>query len=179
MTGRCPASLLEPMQFIVLDVGTTALSVARTIRRDFRGTAATNSLLVAIELSNHPDVVVHAAGSAPGRGYGAVQLECPKLLQGPAPGHRSSRSPPPLDTSAPRHAEQVFGAPNGLRARDSGVSEQCGRQKCAWRDAVPSLARPCDGSDGWLDFQVVPSRQRVEIRPEQVAAGIRRPGAHL
>lgn len=60
--GQAAASLLEPGQFIVLDVGTTALSVARAIPSDFRGTVATNSLLVAIELSNHPNVVVHVAG---------------------------------------------------------------------------------------------------------------------
>ncbi len=36
--------------------------MARAIPSDFRGTVATNSLLVAIELSNHPNVVVHAAG---------------------------------------------------------------------------------------------------------------------
>ncbi|UKA57362.1 hypothetical protein [Arthrobacter sp. FW306-2-2C-D06B] len=55
--------MLEPGQFVVLDVGTTALSVARAIAGDFRGTVATNSLRVAIELSNHPDVVVHVAGA--------------------------------------------------------------------------------------------------------------------
>ncbi|MFE4230039.1 DeoR/GlpR family DNA-binding transcription regulator [Arthrobacter sp. NPDC056886] len=60
--GKAAAALLKPGQFIVLDVGTTALSVARAIPLDFRGTVATSSLLVAIELSNHPNLVVHVAG---------------------------------------------------------------------------------------------------------------------
>ncbi|WP_263422359.1 DeoR/GlpR family DNA-binding transcription regulator [Arthrobacter sp. StoSoilB5] len=60
--GKAAATLLKPGQFIVLDVGTTALSVARSIPTDFRGTVATSSLLVAIELSNHPNLVVHVAG---------------------------------------------------------------------------------------------------------------------
>ena len=60
--GRAAAALLQPGQFIVLDVGTTALSVARAIPPEFRGTVATSSLLVAVELSNHPNLVVHVAG---------------------------------------------------------------------------------------------------------------------
>ncbi|MFE4834543.1 DeoR/GlpR family DNA-binding transcription regulator [Arthrobacter sp. NPDC056691] len=60
--GKAAAALLKPGQFIVLDVGTTALSLARAIPLDYRGTVATSSLLVAVELSNHPNLVVHVAG---------------------------------------------------------------------------------------------------------------------
>jgi DeoR family transcriptional regulator, fructose operon transcriptional repressor len=60
--GRVAAELLVPGQTVVIDVGTTALEVARAVPVDFRGTVATPSLHVAAELASHPGVTVLVSG---------------------------------------------------------------------------------------------------------------------
>ena len=60
--GRAAAGLLQSGQTVIIDIGTTAVSVARAIPRDFSGTVATCSLLVAAELAEHPSVDVLVCG---------------------------------------------------------------------------------------------------------------------
>ena len=60
--GRRAAELVSCGQTVVLDVGTTALEVARALAPEFRGTVATCSLLVAGELANRGDVEVLVSG---------------------------------------------------------------------------------------------------------------------
>ena len=60
--GRAAAGLAHPGQTIVIDVGTTAVQVARALPLDFSGTVATCSLLVAAELSERPGVEVLVCG---------------------------------------------------------------------------------------------------------------------
>jgi DeoR family transcriptional regulator, fructose operon transcriptional repressor len=49
--ARLAATLVKPDDTIVIDVGTTALEVARALPGDFRGRVLTNSVPVAMELS--------------------------------------------------------------------------------------------------------------------------------
>ncbi|MGW5095709.1 DeoR/GlpR family DNA-binding transcription regulator [Streptomyces nodosus] len=60
--GRAAAALIEPNQTVVIDVGTTALEVARALPADHVGVVATPSLLVAAELSTRPRVEVLVSG---------------------------------------------------------------------------------------------------------------------
>ncbi|MBB4918473.1 DeoR/GlpR family DNA-binding transcription regulator [Streptosporangium saharense] len=60
--GRAAAALVRPGQTIVIDVGTTAVEVARALPLDFAGTVATCSLLVAAELSERPGVELLVSG---------------------------------------------------------------------------------------------------------------------
>lgn len=60
--GALAATLVTPGQTVVLDVGTTALEVARALPSHFRGTVVTCSLLVAVELAGRPGVEVLVAG---------------------------------------------------------------------------------------------------------------------
>lgn len=60
--GRRAADLVTSGQTIILDVGTTALEVARALPPSFRGTVATCSLLVACELAGRRDVEVLVSG---------------------------------------------------------------------------------------------------------------------
>ncbi|MBA6440675.1 DeoR/GlpR family DNA-binding transcription regulator [Streptomyces sp. GMR22] len=60
--GRAAAALIEPNQTIVIDVGTTALEVARALPADHVGVVATPSLLVATEVSTRPRVEVLVSG---------------------------------------------------------------------------------------------------------------------
>ncbi|MEV8631932.1 DeoR/GlpR family DNA-binding transcription regulator [Streptosporangium sp. NPDC051023] len=60
--GRAAAALAHPGQTIVIDVGTTAVDVARALPLDFSGTVATCSLLVAAELSERPGVEILVCG---------------------------------------------------------------------------------------------------------------------
>lgn len=60
--GRTAAGLLEVGQTVIIDIGTTAVNVARSIPRNFSGTVATCSLLVAAELAEHPGVDVLVCG---------------------------------------------------------------------------------------------------------------------
>jgi DeoR family fructose operon transcriptional repressor len=60
--GRRAAQLVSSGQTIVLDVGTTALEVARALPVDFRGAVATCSLLVAAELADRRGIDVLVSG---------------------------------------------------------------------------------------------------------------------
>ncbi|MFF9127134.1 DeoR/GlpR family DNA-binding transcription regulator [Streptomyces sp. NPDC014889] len=60
--GRAAAALIEPNQTVVIDVGTTALEVARALPADHAGVVATPSLLVAAEVSTRPRVEVLVSG---------------------------------------------------------------------------------------------------------------------
>jgi DeoR/GlpR family transcriptional regulator of sugar metabolism len=60
--GRAAAELVRPGQTVILDVGTTALEVARALPGSFRGTVATCSLLVAAELAGRSGVEVLVSG---------------------------------------------------------------------------------------------------------------------
>ena len=60
--GRAAAGLVQSGQTVIIDIGTTAVSVARAIPRDFSGTVATCSLLVAAELAEHSGVDVLVCG---------------------------------------------------------------------------------------------------------------------
>ncbi|MGW8375107.1 DeoR/GlpR family DNA-binding transcription regulator [Streptomyces sp. ODS28] len=60
--GRAAAALIEPHQTVVIDVGTTALEVARALPADHAGVVATPSLLVAAEVSTRPRVEVLVSG---------------------------------------------------------------------------------------------------------------------
>jgi DeoR family transcriptional regulator, fructose operon transcriptional repressor len=60
--ARVAADLLEPGQTVVIDIGTTAVEVARAIPTSFRGTVVTPSLLVAVELAGRPGVDVLVSG---------------------------------------------------------------------------------------------------------------------
>ena len=56
------ASLVEPQDTIVIDIGTTALEVARALPADFRGRVLTNSVPVAMELSAREPVELLLSG---------------------------------------------------------------------------------------------------------------------
>jgi len=60
--GRLAASLVRPGMTVMIDVGTTALEVARALAPDFHGTVVTPSLLVAMELAGRPGIEVLVSG---------------------------------------------------------------------------------------------------------------------
>lgn len=60
--GRAAAALVRPGQTVILDVGTTALEVARALPGTFHGTIATCSLLVAAELAGRAGVELLVSG---------------------------------------------------------------------------------------------------------------------
>ncbi|MFA3843385.1 DeoR/GlpR family DNA-binding transcription regulator [Streptomyces aureus] len=60
--GRAAAALIKPHQTVIIDVGTTALEVARALPADHTGLIATPSLLVAAEVSTRPGVEVLVSG---------------------------------------------------------------------------------------------------------------------
>lgn len=62
LIGRRAAALVRPGQTVILDIGTTALEVARALPLEHRGTVATCSLPVAVELSSRRDVEVLVSG---------------------------------------------------------------------------------------------------------------------
>ncbi len=62
LIGRAAAALVGPGQTVVIDVGTTALQVARALPADLSATVATCSLLVATELAERPNVEVLVCG---------------------------------------------------------------------------------------------------------------------
>ncbi|OPG05170.1 DeoR/GlpR family DNA-binding transcription regulator [Microbispora sp. GKU 823] len=70
--GELAAQLLRPGQTVVIDVGTTAVHVARAVPPSFRGVVATCSLLVAAELAGRPGVEVLVAGGRVRQGDLAV-----------------------------------------------------------------------------------------------------------
>jgi DeoR/GlpR family transcriptional regulator of sugar metabolism len=66
--ARAAVGLLRDGQTVVIDIGTTAVEVARAIPRDFRGTVATPSLLVATELADRPGIELLVCGGRVRRG---------------------------------------------------------------------------------------------------------------
>lgn len=60
--GRTAAALVRSGQTIVIDVGTTALRLARALPLDLTATVATCSLLVAAELADRPNLEVLVCG---------------------------------------------------------------------------------------------------------------------
>jgi DeoR family transcriptional regulator, fructose operon transcriptional repressor len=65
------ASLVEPEETVVIDVGTTALEVARALPAGFRGRVLTNSVPAAMELSARTDVELLLCGGQVRSGDGA------------------------------------------------------------------------------------------------------------
>ena len=65
------ASLVEPEETIVIDIGTTALEVARALPVSFTGRVLTNSAPVAMELSGRADIEVLLCGGQVRPGDGA------------------------------------------------------------------------------------------------------------
>ena len=60
--ARVAASLVEPGMTLMIDVGTSCLSVAKAIPENFTGRVVTCSLLAAMELSDRIDVEVLVVG---------------------------------------------------------------------------------------------------------------------
>ena len=65
------ASLVEPEETVVIDVGTTALEVARALPASFHGRVLTNSVPAAMELSARSDVELLLCGGQVRAGDGA------------------------------------------------------------------------------------------------------------
>jgi DeoR family transcriptional regulator, fructose operon transcriptional repressor len=65
------ASLVEPEETIVIDIGTTALEVARSLPAGFRGRVLTNSVPAAMELSGRDDIELLLCGGQIRPGDGA------------------------------------------------------------------------------------------------------------
>ena len=65
------ASLVEPGETVVIDVGTTALEVARALPASFEGRVLTNSVPVAMELSGRREVEILLCGGQVRHGDGA------------------------------------------------------------------------------------------------------------
>jgi DeoR family transcriptional regulator, fructose operon transcriptional repressor len=65
------ASLVEPDETIVIDIGTTALEVARALPASFRGRVLTNSVPAAMDLSGRGDVELLLCGGQVRPGDGA------------------------------------------------------------------------------------------------------------
>jgi DeoR/GlpR family transcriptional regulator of sugar metabolism len=60
--ARLAATLVKPDDTIVIDVGTTALEVARALPGDFRGRVLTNSVPAAMELSGNESIELLLSG---------------------------------------------------------------------------------------------------------------------
>jgi DeoR/GlpR family transcriptional regulator of sugar metabolism len=67
--GLLAASLVEPGDTLVLDIGTSVAEVAKALSADYRGKVLTNSLLAAVELSGRERVEVIASGGSLRAGY--------------------------------------------------------------------------------------------------------------
>ena len=60
--AQVAAGMLENGQTVIIDIGTTAVAVARAIPRSFGGTVITPSLPVAVELAERPGIELLLAG---------------------------------------------------------------------------------------------------------------------
>src|SRR5215471_18138716 len=69
--ARLAASLIEPTETVVIDVGTTALEVARALPVSFEGRVLTNSVPVAVELSARREIEILVSGGQIRHGDGA------------------------------------------------------------------------------------------------------------
>jgi DeoR/GlpR family transcriptional regulator of sugar metabolism len=62
--GRAAARMVQTGQVVFLDGGTTAVQLARQLRRDLRATIVTHSPSVAVELVSHPHIEVQIIGGS-------------------------------------------------------------------------------------------------------------------
>jgi DeoR/GlpR family transcriptional regulator of sugar metabolism len=69
--ARLAASLVQPGETVVIDVGTTALEVARALPASFEGRVLTNSVPVAMELSGRREIEILLSGGQVRHGDGA------------------------------------------------------------------------------------------------------------
>jgi DeoR family glycerol-3-phosphate regulon repressor len=69
--AQLAASLVEPGETLVIDIGTTALEVARALPASFEGRVLTNSVPVAMELSGRREVEILLCGGQVRHGDGA------------------------------------------------------------------------------------------------------------
>jgi DeoR family fructose operon transcriptional repressor len=69
--AQLAASLVEPGETLVIDIGTTALEVARALPASFEGRVLTNSVPVAMELSGRREVEILLCGGQIRHGDGA------------------------------------------------------------------------------------------------------------
>jgi DeoR family fructose operon transcriptional repressor len=69
--AQLAASLVEPGETVVIDVGTTALEVARALPASFEGRVLTNSVPVAMELASRPEIEILLSGGQVRHGDGA------------------------------------------------------------------------------------------------------------
>lgn len=60
--ARLAATLVEPEDTIVIDIGTTALEVARALPESFRGRVLTNSVPAAMALADREEIELHVSG---------------------------------------------------------------------------------------------------------------------
>ena len=135
------AGLVEPQDTVVIDIGTTALEVARALPADFRGRVLTNSVPVAMELSARDQVELLLSGGQvrPGDAacYGAqadaffAQVYADKAFLG----------------SGGVHAEAGLTDyyPHEVAARRVDASPTPGPPTCS-RTQASSARSPCTGS---------------------------------
>jgi DeoR/GlpR family transcriptional regulator of sugar metabolism len=69
--ARLAASFVEPGETVIVDVGTTALEVARALPATFEGRVLTNSVPVAMELSGRREIELLLCGGQVRPGDGA------------------------------------------------------------------------------------------------------------
>jgi DeoR family transcriptional regulator, fructose operon transcriptional repressor len=69
--AQLAASLVEPGETLIIDIGTTALEVARALPVSFEGRVLTNSVPVAMELSGRREVEILLCGGQVRHGDGA------------------------------------------------------------------------------------------------------------
>lgn len=60
--ARLAATLVQPHQTLIFDVGTTVTELARALPLDLAGQALTNSIYTAQELARRPNLQIHLAG---------------------------------------------------------------------------------------------------------------------
>jgi DeoR family transcriptional regulator, fructose operon transcriptional repressor len=60
--ARLAGAIVRPGQIVMIDIGTTAVELARNLPKDWTGTVVTNSLLVAAELADRDRVDVTVLG---------------------------------------------------------------------------------------------------------------------
>ncbi|RKT87109.1 DeoR family transcriptional regulator, glycerol-3-phosphate regulon repressor [Saccharopolyspora antimicrobica] len=140
--GRMAAQLVQPGQTVVIDVGTTAVELARSIPKDFTGVVATCSMRVATELADVPGVELHVSGGRMRRGDLA--------LSGPV-AH---------DFFQEIHADIAFLGSGGLAA-GAGLTdfhlEECHARRAMIRNCAASYA-------------LVDSTKHQRVAPYRVAA---------
>lgn len=66
--ARLAASLIEPDDLLILDVGTSVAEIAAQLRADYRGLVLTNSLLVAVQLADRSGLQLLTSGGRVRRG---------------------------------------------------------------------------------------------------------------